>query len=172
MERRHRGVVASLLAVALAVALVGCAALSTGDRGSGGTGGAAAGGGAGAPSARGPDADAAGAAEVEGVTLTADKERYRPGEPITLTVHNETADEIQLTGALGGLKGWRVTAAGRQPWDHGMAETTALVPVRSGQALRLGPVPAPEEPGRYVLEVHFFHRGGGPAAVAVTVEVE
>lgn len=172
MGRGHRRMVALFLAVAVVAGLGGCAALGTGGPAVSSPGGAPGGDGQGAGLPKGSDAGTGGGAEVEGVTLTADKARYRPGEPMALTVHNGTSDEIQLTGALGGLKGWRVTAAGRQPWDHGMAETTALVPVRAGQSVRLGPVPAPAEPGRYVLEVRFFHRGGGPATVAVEVEVE
>ncbi|ADU51021.1 hypothetical protein Tmar_0907 [Thermaerobacter marianensis DSM 12885] len=171
---RHRraGAVALLLVLALAVtagcAAVGTAAGSPGDEARAGSGAGSTTGGPGS----GSDPAAGSTSEVKGVTLAADKERYRPGEGITLTVRNDTAAEIQLTGGLGGLKAWRLVGGSRQPWEHGMVETGALVPVAAGQAVQLGPIPAPDEPGRYVLEVHFYHPGGGPAAASVTVQVE
>lgn len=166
-HRRRAWLAVWLAAVTL---LAGCAALGTQAPGAGdkaGPGGGAAGG------ASTDSAEASqNTSEVEGVTLAADKDRYRPGDAITLTVRNDTGAEIQLTGGLGGLKAWRVENGRRQPWEHGMMETGALVPVPAGQSIQLGPIPAPEEPGQYVFEVHFYHQGGGPAAASVTVQVE
>ena len=160
--------IAMVLALLATLALLaGCGGLGTPAAGAGDRAGGAgdAGGGAqGSP--------AQGSSEVDGVILTADKDRYRPGDPITLTVRNDTAAEIQLTGGLGGLKAWRVDGGQRRPWEHGMVETGALVPVPAGQSAQLGPIPAPEEPGQYLLEIHFYHQGGGPAAASITVVVE
>ncbi|QIA26880.1 hypothetical protein DYI95_004525 [Thermaerobacter sp. PB12/4term] len=162
--RRYASAILAVMAVA--ALLTGCAALGAqapqaGQRPDAGSGGDAAGG---AKTTKG-------ASEVAGVSLAADRERYRPGEAITLTVRNDSGAEIQLTGGLGGLKAWRVDGGQRRPWEHGMMETGALVPVPAGQSIQLGPIPAPEEPGEYVLEVHFYHQGGGPAAASVTVRV-
>ena len=110
------------------------------------------------------------AGEVQGVELAPDRARYRPGEPMRLEFRNGTGDVVQLTGGLGGLRGWRLEGNRREPWDHGMMESTALVPVPPGQAVPLGPVPAPDRPGQYLLEVRFYHAGGSGAARA-TIEV-
>jgi len=115
-----------------------------------------------------PGAEPAPAAAA--VRLVTDRQRYAPGAPMRLTVRNEGREEIQLSGGLGGLRGWRLEGGAREPWDHGLMETAALVPVAPGASAELGPVPAPERPGRYLLQVTYF-AGGSPGQAEATIEV-
>ncbi|HEY8394184.1 MAG TPA: hypothetical protein VIK92_05230 [Thermaerobacter sp.] len=104
------------------------------------------------------------------VRLVTDRQRYAPAEPMRLTVRNEGQEEIQLSGGLGGLRGWRLQGGAREPWAHGLMETAALVPVAPGASAELGPVPAPERPGRYLLQVTYF-TGSGQGKAEATIEV-
>lgn len=155
-RRRGRGLwVAAFIALAAGgLFLAGCGpAGAAGNPGSGGQ----------APGDEQPPAAAA-------VRLVTDRQRYAPGEPMRLTVRNEGREEIQLSGGLGGLRGWRLEGGAREPWNHGLVETAVLVRVAAGDAAELGPVPAPERPGRYLLQVTYF-AGSSQGQAEATIEV-
>lgn len=162
-RRTRRSLAIAPLIGGLLLALVGCGAAG----GAGPSSGAAPGSGD-----RRPDTPMNAPADPAGaVRLTTDRSRYRPGEPMHLRFHNGSASEVQLSGGLGGLRGWRLVGDRQEPWDHSLAETTVLVPVAPGKTVELGPVPAPQEPGRYRLEVH-YHGPSGPETVTVDIDVE
>lgn len=105
------------------------------------------------------------------VRLSTDKQTYATREQMKLRVHNEMSSRIDVMGSLGALRGWRADGA-QEPWHHGFKETTELVTVQPGETAELGPVPAPDSAGRFVLEISYLDPDGVRSAARTEIEVQ